>query len=105
MFQEVGVIMTKQCPICNFTLREHDEVTKEQHVKIHCHECGYYGMNLDCAQNFRRKFLAFDTSTVGGRELYDHNLRLIRSFLSRHHQDIITKEMIHDIVGLYIPRQ
>lgn len=96
--------MTKQCPICNFTLKAHDELVKDKHMKIHCHECGYYDMQLDCAKDFRRKFLCFDVSTVGGRELYEHNLRLIRSFISRHHKDIVTDEMVSDIVGLYVPR-
>lgn len=96
--------MTKQCPICNFALKDHDEIKQEKHVKVHCHECGYYSMKLDCVKGFRRKFLCFDVTTVGGRELYEHNLHLIRSYISRHQRDIINSEMIQDIVGIYIPR-
>lgn len=95
---------TKQCPICNFTLKEHDEVKKEKHIKVRCHECGYYDMKTECAKDFRRKFLCFDISTVGGRELYEHNLRLIRAYLVRHQQELIGSETIQDIVGLYVPR-
>ncbi len=95
---------TKQCPICNFTLKEHDEVKKEKYIKVRCHECGYYDMKTECAKGFRRKFLCFDISTVDGRELYEHNLRLIRAYLVRHQQELIDTEIIQDIVGLYVPR-
>ena len=40
---------------------------------------------------FVTKFLSFDMSSVGGRELYDYNLRMIRRFLARHHRDVILK--------------
>lgn len=97
--------MKKQCPICNFTLNAHDEVRKEMYLKVHCHECGYYNIDIDCAKSFRQKYLCFDITSVGGRELYDHNMRLIRSYIARHHKDTVNNEVINDIVGLYIPRQ
>ena len=97
--------MTKPCPICNFKLHTHDEVDGDNFVDVHCHDCGEYKMDKELAPHFRRKFLSFDMSSVGGRELYDYNLRMIRRFLARHHRDTITESMISEIIGLYRPRQ
>ena len=97
--------MTKPCPICNFKLRDHDEVEEKNCVKVHCHDCGGYMMEKGLAPEFRRKFLNFDMSSVGGRELYDSNIRMIRRFIARHHRDVVTEEMVNGIIGLYRPRQ
>ncbi|WP_010298155.1 hypothetical protein [Candidatus Odyssella thessalonicensis] len=97
--------MTNPCPICNFKLHRHEESQKDKYVEVHCHDCGEYKMDKDLAANFRRKFLSFDMSSVGGRELYDSNIRSIRRFLARHHRDVISEAMISQIIGLYRPRQ
>ncbi len=97
--------MSKPCPICNFALKEHEEVTENNHYKVHCHECGDYMIEIDCAKNFRRKHLSFDVSTVGGRELYEHNMQAIRAYVVRHNNEIIDDAHIGSISGLYRPRQ
>lgn len=97
--------MSKPCPICNFMLKQHEEVADGSHYNVQCHECGNYIIERDCAKEFRRKHLSFDVSTVGGRELYDHNIRAIRAYLVRHHKDVIDDDHINNIVGLYRPRQ
>jgi hypothetical protein len=97
--------MTKPCPICNFQLHTNEEVAEEKCIDVHCHDCGEYKMDLALVPHFRRKFLGFDRTTAGGRELYDHNIHTIRRFLARHHQDIMTENTIKEISGLHRPRQ
>lgn len=97
--------MTKPCPVCNFMLKDHEEIAVDNYLKVHCHECGSYMMDIDCAKDFRRRHLSFDVSSVGGRELYDHNMRAIRAYLIRNHKDVVTDKQVSGIAGLYRPRQ
>ncbi|HXF90651.1 MAG TPA: hypothetical protein VNJ29_01835 [Candidatus Nitrosotenuis sp.] len=96
--------MTKACPICNFELKSCEENLDFGVYRVTCHECGIFMIEKNCAQDFRRKYLSFDVSTIGGQELYNHNLKLVRSYLARHHKEVLNNSVLQTITGLYTPR-
>lgn len=97
--------MSKVCPICNFEPHLWEESKDKKVYRVGCHPCGQYMIEKACANDFRRKYLSFDTSTIGGKELYDHNMKLLRSYIAQHHNDIINDSLLSSLPGMYMPRK
>jgi hypothetical protein len=98
--------LSKACPICNFELKANEESLEHGAYQVNCHDCGQFTIKKECAEGFRRKYLSFDVSTIGGRDMYEHNIKLLRSHLARHHKEVLTDDVIHkQMPGLYMPRQ
>ncbi len=97
--------MTKACPICNFETKIWEESNDSNVCRVDCHDCGKYMIDKECAQDFRRQYLSFDVSTIGGKQLYDHNIKVIRSYVKRHHRDVLNHSILNSLHNLYAPRK
>ncbi len=93
--------MAKSCPICNFEPRSLDKADKI--LMVDCHDCGQFRIDENFAKIFRAQYLSFDMSTLNGRELYKHNIKVIRQYIVHHHKSVIVNDIIKNLPGMYSP--
>lgn len=93
--------MSRACPICNF---QPQSLTQDGSVlSFDCRECGKFSIEEDCAKNFRVKFLSFDISSVGGRDLFKHNMNVIKMYIAHHQKSPMTDDLVSKLPGMYLP--
>lgn len=97
--------MANICPICNFETKSWEESNDSNVCRVDCHACGKYMIEKECAQDFRRKYLSFDVSTMGGKQFYDHNIKYIRSYIAKHHRDVLNNSILETSPYIYSPRR
>lgn len=95
--------MLLNCPICNKLLKERGEQITRGAYHVVCYDCGAFDIEIDLSQIMRRKYLSFNLDMAMGRESYEENIKIFRTFISHHRHPVLTQSAINEMVLLRRP--